>query len=172
MPPHRIFFCFKKIFFFGDKLIFLPQSNPPLPPQKYMHFQYRPWCFPLKGIRVSTELFIKNFFLWWSPHQRNFRTTILQKGTCNSNGNSILPLCSLPTFPTSPHSHLSQVPNLTTLLPFPNSQTHYPPSTIKVLQNNNIRSSLSTLVFKRRFTLSELKSKVLILPSREMISDH
>ena len=64
-----------------------------------------------------------------------------------------------PTFPKS--SYLFHLPKFTTL-----------PSTIKALQNNNIQSSLSTLVFKRRLTISELKSKILILSSREMISDH
>ena len=66
-----------------------------------------------------------------------------------------------PTFWSSPPSYLSHLPKLTTL-----------PSTIKALQNNSIRPSLSTLVFKRRFAISELKSKILILPSQETISDH
>ena len=42
IPPHRIVFCFKNIPFFGDRPIFLPHSNPLLPLQRYIHFQYRP----------------------------------------------------------------------------------------------------------------------------------
>ena len=87
-------------------------------------------------------------------------------------------LPTFPNFPTSPFSHLSQLPtfpifstsSLSYLSSLPKLTTL--PSTIKALQNNNIRPSLSILLFKRRFTISELKSKIFILPSRKTISDH
>ena len=58
------------IFLFQRKFPFLkkPHSNPPLPLKWYMQFQCRPWCSLLNGISASIELFIKNCFLWWSPH--------------------------------------------------------------------------------------------------------
>ena len=82
----------------------------------------------------------------------------------------------LPTFPklsTSPLSHLPQLPNLTNFPPFRPSQPHHPPtfptiptsppitSKIKALQNDNIRPSLSTLVFKRRFAKQNPYSSLL-----------
>ena len=76
-------------------------------------------------------------------------------------------LTTFPNVPTSPLSHLSQLPNLTNFPLSSPSQPHSPPSypfhipklttlpsIIKPLQNNNIRSSLSTLVFKRKLTIS------------------
>ena len=90
-------------------------SNLPLPHQKYMQFQYRPWCPSLKGIRASTELFINNIFLWWLPHFSAF-------GLPNYNTQKrYIQFQWLP-------SHLSQLPNLTLLLPFPPSQPHYSPT--------------------------------------------
>ena len=77
----------------------------------------------------------------------------------------------LSLFPTSLPCNLSQVSNLTILQPFLPSQPHHLSHTIKALQNNNIRSSLPTLFFKRRFTISELKSKFIFSPSWEMILD-
>ena len=63
MSSHRLFFCFKENSFSGDSIIFPPHWNLPRPHQKYMQFQYRPWSSSLNGIKASTELFIKNFFL-------------------------------------------------------------------------------------------------------------
>ena len=192
----QVIFLFQRNFRFWS-LIFSITLQPPLSPQRYMQFQYKPWCSPLKRIRSSTELFIKNFFLWCSPHLSWFKLL-------NYN-----PLKRYMQFQWQFHpaslfpSHLPnlttfrpfQPPNLTTLPPFPYIQPHQlstlpifstcPPSnlshlpkltthtsTIKALQNKNIKPSLSTLVFKRRFTISELKDKFLILPFQETISDH
>ena len=160
---------------------FLPNSNLPLLPQRYMQFQYRPWCSSFKGIRALTELLIKNFY-WRSPHFSAFEIPNYNPQKVHAIPVAITScffvffppfqphnLPTFPNFPISPFSHLSQIPNLTTLPPFSNVQPHHPPTfpnfsnsppfhlQVKALQNNNIRPSLSSLVFKRRFTISELE---------------
>ena len=193
MPPHKLFFCFKKFPILEIAPFFLPHSNPWLPLQRHMQCQYGSWCPLLKEWGLQQ----KSFFPWWSPNFFVFELPNYnpQKGTCNFNGNSILPLCFCPTFLNSPPSYLSQLPNLTTLPHFPNLQPRQLPafpifstsplsylshllklatllSTVKALQNNNIRLSLSTSLFNRRFTISNLKSKAHIFSSRETSSDH
>ena len=198
MPPHRLFFLFQRNFLFRK----FPHFNPPLSLQRYMQFQYRPWCSSLKRIRASTEFFIKNFSLWWSllfstfglPNYNPQKRYMQFQWQFHSA--SLFPSHhpNLTTFPPFPNSQLHHSPTLPNFLPHqlphltnlphptfwsspPSYLSHHPklttlPSTIKALQNNSIRPSLSTLVFKRRFTISELKSKILILPSQETISDH
>ena len=52
-PLYILFFCFKE-----ESSIFW----------RWTIFKNGPWCFSFDGISPSTELFIKNFFLSWSPH--------------------------------------------------------------------------------------------------------
>ena len=61
-PPHTLFFCFKKNLLFGDSPISPPCWNTP----KGTGSSNRPWYPSFKGIRASMDLFIKNFFFWWS----------------------------------------------------------------------------------------------------------
>ena len=85
------------------------------------------------------------------------------------------------TLHPSPLNETRNVPpsHFTTLSPFSPSQHHRPPTfltfptlppshlQLKHSKKKNIRSSLSpTLVFKRRFTLLELKSKFMFFPPR------
>ena len=142
---------------------FLPNSNLPLLPQRYMQFQYRPWCSSFKGIRALTELLIRNFY-WRSSHFSAFEIPNYNPQKVHAIPVAItscffvffppfqprnlptfpnFPISpfshlspTFPKFPTSPHSHLSQMSNLTTLLPFPTSQTHHP--SIYKLKNSKI----------------------------------
>ena len=57
---------------------FPPYSNPH-PHPKVICSSNRPWCSSLNGIRASPILFIKNFFLQWSPHFFTFELL-----SCNS----------------------------------------------------------------------------------------
>ena len=66
-PPHRFFFCFKENSLFWRCLIFSPHTYP-----KGTCSFNKPQCSSLNKIRSSTELFIKNFFLLWSPHFSGF----------------------------------------------------------------------------------------------------
>ena len=193
MPPHRLFFLFQRNFLFWN----FPHFNPPLPLQRYMQFQYRPWCSSLKRIRASTEFFIKNFSLWWSLLFSTF-------GLPNYNPQERYMQFQWQFHPASlfPSHH----PNLTTFPPFPNSQLHhsqtlpnFPPhqlphltnlphptfwssppsyfshlsklttlsSTIKALQNNNIRPSLSTLVLREGSQYQNWKAKSLFSSPRK-----
>ena len=147
MPSHRLVFYFKEIFLSGDSPIFCTTQEPPVPASNLSLLQFHPVSFfPPHLPKLNTF----PLFLTSQPHHSP----------------------TFPKFSTSPTSHFSHLLNLP-----PSYLFHLPkfttlPSTIKALQNNNIQSSLSTLVFKRRLTISELKSKILILSSREMISDH
>ena len=69
-PPHTLFFCFKKNYFFGDSPISPPCWNTP----EGTCSSNRPWYPSFKGIRASTDLFIKNFFFWWSLHFFAFKS--------------------------------------------------------------------------------------------------
>ena len=65
-PPPMLCFCFKQNFLFGHSPLL---ARTPL---KCTCSFNRPWYPSFKGIRVSTDWLINNFFFWRSPHFSEF----------------------------------------------------------------------------------------------------